>query len=224
MTFTPPKNTGFVTGLMAEAAHLERVSSSTFCSGGHPGRAAEGAQQLVDMGAMGLVSFGVCGGLDPSLAPGSLIVATMVITPEGEKIMTDTAWRNHIMKLTPGPLTIAGIAGSDHAVTSPQAKGDLFVATGAAAVDMESHAVARVAIKSGVPFLVLRAIADPAHRAVPVSAMGGLGPDGHTRVLPVLGNLLLRPWELPDLLRLGWDMQKGLRALRRVADSRLSFF
>ncbi len=90
-------------------------------------------------------------------------------------------------------------------------------------MDMESHAVARVASKAGLPFLVLRAIADPAHRAVPISAVGGLGPDGHTRTLAVLGNLLLRPWELPDLLRLSRDMRKGLRTLRRVADSGLSF-
>lgn len=223
MTFIPPDKPGFVTGLIAEAAYLESISFSTFCSGGHPVRAAEGAQQMVDSGATGLVSFGVGGGLDPSLPPGSLVVATMVITPEGEKIKTDSSWRNHIQELTPGPLIIAGIAGSDHAVTSRQAKSDLFAVTGAVAVDMESHAVARVAIKTGVPFLALRAIADPAHRTVPVSAMHGLSPDGHARTLAVLGNLLLRPWELPDLIRLGRDMQKGLRALRRVADSGLSF-
>ncbi len=223
MTFTPPDNPGFVTGLMAEAVHLERIPCSTFCSGGDPGRAAEGAQQMVDSGATGLVSFGVGGGLDPSLPPGSLVVATMVITPEGEELRTDTGWRNHIAEMTPRPLTIAGIVGSDHAVTSPQAKSDLFAATGAVAVDMESHAVARVALKAGLPFLALRAIADPAHRAVPVSAMGGLSPDGHTRALAVMGNLLLRPWELPDVVRLARDMRKGMLALRRVADSGLSF-
>ena len=207
---------------MAEAAHLENISFSTFCSGGHPRRATEGAKQMVDSGATGLVSFGIGGGLDPSLHPGSLVVATMVITPEGDKIRTDSAWQNHIQKLTPGPLVTAGIAGSDHAITSPQAKSDLFAATGAAAVDMESHAVARVATKTGVPFLALRAIADPACRTVPVSAMGGLSPDGHTRILAALGNLLLHPWELPDLLRLALDTQKGLRSLRRVADSSFS--
>ena len=178
---------------------------------------------MVDSGATGLVSFGICGGLDPSLHPGSLVVATMVITPEGEELRTDTGWRNHIAEMTPRPLTIAGIVGSDHAVTSPQAKSDLFAATGAVAVDMESHAVARVALKAGLPFLALRAIADPAHRAVPVSAMGGLSPDGHTRALAVMGNLLLRPWELPDVVRLARDMRKGMLALRRVADSGLSF-
>ncbi len=223
MTFIPPDKPGFVTGLMAEAAHLEHISCATFCSGSNPARAAKGAQQMVDSGTTGLVSFGVGGGLDPSLTPGSLVVATMVITPEGEKIKTDTAWRNHIQELTPGPLTLAGIAGSDHAVTSPQAKSDLFTATGAVAVDMESHAVAKVALKADLPFLALRAIADPAHRSLPISAMGGLGPDGHTRALVVLGNLLLRPWELPNLLRLRRDMQKGLHTLRRVADSGFSF-
>jgi hypothetical protein len=197
---------------MAEAVHLERIPCSTFCSGGDPGRAAEGAQQMVDSGATGLVSFGVGGGLDPSLPPGSLVVATMVITPEGEEFRTDTGWRNHIAEMTPRPLTIAGIVGSDHAVTSPQAKSDLFAATGAVAVDMESHAVARVALKAGLPFL-----------ALPVSAMGGLSPDGHTRALAVMGNLLLRPWELPDVVRLARDMRKGMLALRRVADSGLSF-
>ena len=37
----------------------------------------------------GLVSFGIAGGLDPSLAPGDLILAESVTTPEGVRLFLE---------------------------------------------------------------------------------------------------------------------------------------
>jgi nucleoside phosphorylase len=114
-------------------------------------------------------------------------------------------------------LFVGRIAGSDSAVATPDAKRRLSVLTGAIAVDMESHGVAAAAQAAGVPFLVLRAVADPAERPVPPLAMAGLGADGRLRPWPVLAALARRPGTVPALLRLAGDTRRGLFALRRVA-------
>ena len=61
---------------------------------------------------------------------------------------------------------------------APQKSGRCHQATGAAAADMESHVVARLAAELGLPFAVLRVIADPAEREVPPAALAGMRADG----------------------------------------------
>ncbi len=69
---------------------------------------------------------------------------------------------------------------------SVAAKATLRAASGALAIDMESAAVAEAAAEAGVPFLVLRVIADPADRAIPPVALHGVAPDGSRRPWAVL--------------------------------------
>ncbi len=80
---------------------------------------------------------------------------------------------------------------------------------------MESHGAARAAKRAGVPFLAIRAIADPAHRALPKSALGAVAPDGSTKVVSTLMKAAAAPWEFPALLQLGFDSDRALIALGR---------
>ena len=82
---------------------------------------------------------------------------------------------------------------------------------------MESHAVAAAAARAGVPFIAVRAIADPAERAIPTSALAGLAPDGSTRPIAVVARLALRPWQIAGVIRLAADSAAALAALRGVA-------
>ena len=222
-----PQRIGFVTGMRMEAACIERATGRglpedlpVICAGGRAVSAGEGARQLIGQGAVGLVSFGLAGGLAPGLAPGDLVLAEAVVLPDGSTIATDPGWTARLAALAAAPgvrVAVMRHAGSDEAVATPAAKADLHRATGARTVDMESHAVAVVALAGGVPFVVLRAIADPAARAIPAIAMAGLAPDGTTRPLPVLAGLLSRPGDVLPLLRLALDSRAGLAALRAVA-------
>lgn len=191
-----------------------------FCSGADAARAEDGARRLIADGVGGLVSFGIAGGLDPEIAPGGLVLADAVITPDGKRIASDPDWRERLLALVDEgyPLRLAPVAGSNVPLRSAAAKRALREATGAAAADMESHAVARAASAAGLPFLSLRAVADPAGRAIPSCALVGVGPDGRMRALSVLGKLALRPWELPALVVLNRDMTAALGALSRVAE------
>ena len=150
-----------------------------------------------------ILSLGIAGGLDPALRPGTLVVARNVVAELAWP--ADEAWSAAI---APGALR-ADIAGADRVIALPAEKAALRAATGAAAVDMESAAVARL----GVPFAVLRAIADTAGEALPPAAAEGLDEAGNPAPWRVMRALLRRPQDLPGLIRMALRSRVALAAL-----------
>ncbi len=109
------------------------------------------------------------------------------------------------------------MAGSDTIVATAEAKAALAARTGALAVDMESHALAHVARAAGVPFVAVRAVADPAQQSLPRAVLGAVADDGAIRTLPVLARLALSPWQVPNVVRLQLNARAALAALGRFA-------
>ncbi len=94
--------------------------------------------------------------------------------------------------------------------------GALHARTGAVAVDLESAVVALAAAEAGLPFLVLRAIADPAERGLPAAARIRLKPDGAPDLGKILASLLVGPGQIGALIRLADDTRRALRTLSRA--------
>ena len=207
---------GVVTGFAAEARCLDRIGARVVCAGASAERARVGAARLLEDGVSALVSFGVAGGLQPGLTPGRLILADAVLTPSGQRLPTMVDWREKLAAAAAAEPLRGTVVGSDHLVATSAAKQALFEATDALAVDMESHSVAEVATAAGVPFLAVRAIADPFDQTISPVAWSGLGPDGRIRPLEAMKGLLRRPGELPAVLRLGRQTARALAALRRL--------
>ena len=186
-------------------------------SHGDPARARTGAQQLAASGARALISFGPAVGLAPVLRPGDLVVADCVVLPSGRTIATDPAWRTHLVRclspLSPS-LKVARLAGRDQLAASAAEKRAIFQATFAAALDSESHAIAAVAQAAGLPFVAVRAVADPAEQSRPAAACRARRGDLYAAsMLACLG----RPWELPALWRFARNGRAALATLRQVA-------
>jgi adenosylhomocysteine nucleosidase len=163
--------------------------------------------RLITEGASALVSFGLAGGLRPGLAPGAVLVPGRVV--EGD----------HAYECDPALVTMLGgatigamLAGKEIAVTAA-AKAALFAASGADAIDLESGAVARVALANGLPFAVLRAVADPAERDLPPAALLALDGGGRISLLRVLGSVFGNPGQVSGLLALARDAAAARRAL-----------
>jgi adenosylhomocysteine nucleosidase len=205
--------------LESAPSHIINEYNFTFCAGGSPGRAYTGAERLLRNGANALVSFGIAGALDPTLTPGQIVLAKNVIDSAGKQFQADKIWHSSLTEiLTPHvEFSCGSIATVEIAATTPTEKASLFARTGALAVDMESSGVAAAATRHNIPFIAIRAIADPASRRLPKSALEGLAPDGTTRLTAVLLKLALRPWELPGLMLLGRDTSMALGSLRSVA-------
>lgn len=168
-------------------------------------------------GCAGVISFGVAGGLDPTLAPGAVIVATAVRSGESS-YSTAPYWTAALRRALPNAES-GLLAGSDTPVLTVAEKTALHDAHGALAVDMESHIAARAAQAHGIPFAALRVVIDPADRAVPPLAFAGMAPDGSTDVRAVMLGLLKAPHQLGGLLRLGRDASLAKKSLAEARNA-----
>jgi adenosylhomocysteine nucleosidase len=198
---------GFVTGLTAEARLLEKTGFLVAAGGGWPEGAFRAAERLIGQGAEALVSFGLAGGLGPDVAPGALLVPEAVV--EGaQRYCCDPA----LSRFLGGPTGETILAGTDIAATVAE-KTALYRATRLCAVDLESGAVARAARAHGLPFAVLRAIADPATRTLPPAALVPLKPSGAIDLACILRSVLANPAQIPALIGLARDAGKARAAL-----------
>lgn len=222
---------GFVTGLKAESKLIAKAARragiaapETACAGANADRARNAAAKLIADGARALVSFGLCGGLDPSIRSGQLILPDTVQDRAGTRYATDTDLRARcFVGLRDAGLNpvVGPMLGVDQPAASTRQKSSLYTVTHAVAVDMESHGVAKAAAAAGVPFLVLRAVADPAKRDIPQAALIAMTPDGGVQFGAVIAALLHKPWELSAMLRLAADARAGMRTLERAVPTLL---
>ncbi len=178
---------------------------------------------LARTGARGIISFGVAGGLSPSLKPGTVVVASSVITAK-TSFATDARWSQSLQNALKHAVSGLPIFAADGTVMTVLEKEALWKGTGAAAVDMESGAAAEVAERYGLPFAVLRVIIDPAHRSIPVSAAVGARENGTTDALAVMRSLVRRPRDLGEIIRLADDARRANRSLFRCRHALGPFF
>ena len=222
------KRLGIVTALAPEAAIAGRAAASApdettapivHFAGPGADRAQRAARALIAEGSAALLSFGVAGGLDPTLRPGTVVLADRLVGPDRSVLGADAEWRDRLLRVGRDRMVmkIGDIAGIDRPLQDPHDKASLYEATGAVALDMESYFVAQIARDADIPFLAVRAIADPASRTVPEAAMRALGPDGRTHPLKALRALLASPAEIWEFALVARDGRAAFAALRRVA-------
>jgi adenosylhomocysteine nucleosidase len=193
--------------LAAEARIAARFGGLVRAGGGTPAGAGAAAANLIKQGATALISFGLAGGLDPALRPGTVVIPSVVLS-EGERLSTDATLAERFGGAT-GHTVLAGSA----VVADAAAKRALFAATGAHAVDLESGAVGRIAMAHGLPFVVVRAICDSAETDLPPAALIALNPSGGIEPIAVLRSLLRGPGQIRGLLTLARDAAQARRKL-----------
>ena len=201
-----------VVGLASEARIIARPGVRVVIGGGQAAALADQLEAALKDGAAGVLSFGVCGALDLDLKAGDIVVASAVIV-DGDTLPADIAWAAALA----GGAKPRTITASDTVVALPRDKAALRIASGAAAVDMESGVAARAAARHDVRFAAVRAVSDSVNRGLPAAAIAGFRADGGVDVGAVLKGLAKAPWELPDLIRTGLDVGAAFSALRRFA-------
>lgn len=201
-----------VVGMRAEAALLP-PGTRVVVSGGDPTR-LRALLEAVGPEITAVLSFGIAGGLDPSLRSGDLVVATRVRAVAGAWA-ADVVWATALAQASGARLGV--VAGAAAVVAAPAAKRSVRIMTDGLAVDLESAAVGAFAAARGLPFAVLRAVADTAVEVLPRAATHGLTPDGRPAPGRVLLALLRRPGEFPALLQVARQSRTALAALGRAA-------
>ncbi len=129
----------------------------------------------------------------------------------------DPDLRNRLLGVLSGKTWSGAVVGVHQAVRSQDEKLGLYANTTALACDMESHAVAKVARNSDVPFAVLRVVSDPSNRYIPEAAIAGVTDTGGVSIGRALRGVAIRPWEMPEMLSLALDARIAFAALRSVA-------
>jgi hopanoid-associated phosphorylase len=165
----------------------------------------------------GIVSFGICGGLDPDLGRGAVVIADRVLVG-GEAIETDAEWRRRLFAMCDGAVVRTAL-GVDEPILGPAHKARLHEETGAAICDAESGVVAQFAARRGLPFAVLRAVADPAQRQVPASLATVIRDDGRLDLGRACVRILAQPGKWPDIVRLAQDARAARASLAQAARS-----
>lgn len=204
-------------GLTAEARIARGAGVVTVTGGGDGARLALLLQGALARGARAVISFGIAGGLEPGLVPGTAVIGRLV-GDGATRVRSDAGWVERLAGRLP-QARIGDLVGVDRMVAGADGKRALYRATGALAVDMESHIAARLAAHHGIPFVALRIVADPAHRSLPHAAIVGMRPDGRMDGPEVARALARRPGEFPALVRTALDARAAFLSLRRSREA-----
>jgi hopanoid-associated phosphorylase len=211
----PAASVLIVSGLKREAAILAGPGRLAICGDASTLRAE--LAELTHQPIILVISWGVCGGLDPRLRPGDLILGAEVVSAEGH-INTDEAVTSSLAQrlMDAGArVAVERVAGVSSPVSTARAKAELRLATGAAAVDMESLIAGRFALERRTPFAILRAVADPADRDLPPLVLSAVDSDGRIKAAAVLGDLVRSPGQFTGLVAAARDGRAAFRALSR---------
>ena len=183
--------------------------------GTRPHARAIAERAIRDRSPRTVIIAGVCGGLDPALRPGDVVVATTIHAP-GLATITPAP---HLIDPARHALEARAIAHSAAPLLtvdsplSPRASRDAARATyGAAAVDMETHDLAAAAIACGVGWIAVRVVLDPTADELPPSLQAWSG----ERDRDVALRALLRPREWPAYVRLARQWRIAAASMKRA--------
>jgi adenosylhomocysteine nucleosidase len=205
-----------VTGLVQEARIAAGPGMTVICSSSDPQQLRALLTVFDPSTIRGVISFGVAGGLDPSLKSGDVVVATEVMAGDARWLAGLALNEDLIASVALGRRRVVrgGLAGVEEVIFAQAGKAALRSETGAAAVDMESHIAAAYAAEAGLPFAALRVISDPATRALPVLARSAIKPNGDIDLRKVLRGVARNPLTLRALVSTGIDFNRALKSLR----------
>jgi adenosylhomocysteine nucleosidase len=201
-----------VVGMAFEARIAEGLGVPIICGGdGH--NLATSLTRAMAAGCGGIISFGVAGGLAPDLKPGTCVIGSAILDGD-EQRQTDMRWAQRLMRIIPGSV-YGPIIGVRQPIANASEKRALHEETGALAVDMESHVVARAAARHGVPVAAIRVVVDPAERSIPRSALAGTRADGTIDPLGIIRSLMRYPRDVVGLVRMSFDARAARATLVR---------
>jgi adenosylhomocysteine nucleosidase len=160
-----------------------------------------------------LVSFGIAGGLAPELKAGTVVVSGEVVS-EKHHWAIEPSVRRQLSQFARSIGAVEGLVlGASSILATQIEKKRAWAATRALIVDLESEIVARTATALGIPFIVLRSIADTARRDLPPASLVPLTAEGNPDLLRVLAAVLRRPFQVAGMIGLARETAIALSAL-----------
>lgn len=189
------------------------------CSGAGAENARKAAETLVANGATHLISWGCAAALSSELKSGDLTLSSTLLDAQLQSFEIQSTWHQHVFEqLSKSRSVHSGtLLESKTIVSLSSEKKQLHEKTQAIVLDMESVAIAKVAQEKNLPFLAIRAIADPVTMDLPKAVSVAMNDNGKVLISPLLKYLLLHPSELSGLIKLGLHFHAAKKTLKHVA-------
>lgn len=163
-------------------------------------RAAHGARAVFDWQPDICITAGLAGSLREEHRIGQILAARDIIELEsGRTIGADPALLQRTESC--GAVLVERLLTSSEMILS--AEGKKRLSTMAAAVEMESFAVAAEAVAKRIPVIAIRAISDEANEDLPMDFSSMLDETGNVKKSEIARALARSPHKLPALVRLG---------------------
>lgn len=163
-----------------------------------------------------LLLAGWCGGLDPSLGPGAIILGRQAMMVGAELLepdrlmMEDIRHQLHAKKV---PFAYSRLITVSEPAASKIAKRDLWNEHGAGGVDLETWYVAQAAARARVPWAAVRVVVDASNQSLPAPLARW---DGEASERKIFLATAAKPAEWPGMARLALRMPAVSKSLRRA--------
>jgi adenosylhomocysteine nucleosidase len=152
-----------------------------------------------------VVSTGYCGGLDPALQMGDIVVAEQILDFAKNEMVPCAA--------LPGQAGRGIVLSQDRIANDSEEKRQLFIKTGASAVEMEAAGVAARAKRAELPFYCIKVTSDIATESFPLDLNRMRTTEGRVARGKIIIHALVRPNLVPGLLRLRRRTEEAAQAL-----------
>ncbi len=173
-------------------------------SGDGAAQARRGIAAVLDRWpARRLLVLGVAGGLTPDLPECALVLVDRIVDGGSRVPAPDPRWAGQAREV--GDLAVGPLFSSPRMLCSREEKAqarEQFGFETAAMVDLESAVFARAAGERGIPFLVIRAVSDPADESLPIDFNACVDAHGRISRGRVIRRALARPAAMRGLWRL----------------------
>lgn len=163
-----------------------------------------------------VVHVGYCGGADPSLAAGDLVVADAVVDSRTkERIVLDeglVASAHKALEARSLRRRIGSLVTVEAVAESPHEKAFLATEHASVAIDMESFDLARVCSERSVPYIIVRAVLDPLDYEFP-DLQSAVDDEGKTDGVALASHLVRRPADILKLPRIEYFASQARNAI-----------
>jgi len=169
-----------------------------------------------------IIHTGYCGGAEPTLAPGDIVLADRVVdSRDGAVIECDeaiVARASKLLKDRSMRARVGSLVTVDEVASSPHDKAFLATQHGSIGIDMESSEFAIAAGQAGIPFLVARAVLDPLDYEVP-DLCDAMDENGSTDGIALAEHLVKKPADVLKLPRLQYMAAQARGAIHAFIDA-----
>jgi adenosylhomocysteine nucleosidase len=202
------------TGFTREVACVACPNVVAVAGGGVARQLEAALEQAAARGVVGIISFGLTGGLADGLGVGDWIVGDRVTG--AVELGCDPAWRDAMAARLPDA-RIGAFFADGRMIDTVAEKRALGIRHDALAVDMESHVAAAVARRHGLPFAIARIVSDEVDHLLPPAITVSMRPDGGFDRVAMRRSLAAEPAQRADVVQTMRQFLTGFRGLRAGA-------